>query len=252
MLKVPVEEAPRNSFATQSWNDEQLPFTEFLLSFLFQNRLTANQRPCSSFTVFQAASWKLREEFVLAFIVWHGLMTVVHVSLRHACIILIFKSKPVGPKMPSSFRFSVRASHRCGSEPIEWLAGISSRKVDSGFACHGFVFKRFHASPRTSNWTGFLVLDRRDSSWRFDHDGQVFISNMIWWALSPIEPCFLISIHFFKRAATFRECSLLGKVFTPVALVTVPVAGWIWEAVFSQSVRAWCFYWTSFVWTLPV
>ena len=147
MLKVPVEEAPRNSFATQSWNDEQLPFTEFLLSFLFQNRLTANQRPCSSFTVFQAASWKLREELVLAFIVWHGLMTVVHVSLRHACIILIFKSKPVGPKMPSSFRFSVRASHRCGSEPIEWLAGISSRKVDSGFACHGFVFKRFHAFP---------------------------------------------------------------------------------------------------------
>lgn len=34
------------------------------------------------------------------------------------------------------------------SEPIGWLAGISSRKVDSGFACHGFVFKRFHAFPR--------------------------------------------------------------------------------------------------------
>lgn len=75
-------------------------------------------------------------------------MTVVHVSLRHAYITLIFKSKPVGPKMPSSFRFSVRASHRCGLEPIEWLVGISSRKVDSGFACHGFVFKRFHAFPR--------------------------------------------------------------------------------------------------------
>lgn len=184
MLKVPVEEAPRNSFATQSWNDEQLPFTEFLLSFLFQNRHTANQRPCSSFTVFQAASWKLREELVLAFIVWHGLMTVVHVSLRHAYITLIFKSKPVGPKMPSSFRFSVRASHRCGLEPIEWLAGISSRKVDSGFACHGFVFKRFHAFPRVFEWTG---EDRCDSSWRFNHDGQVFISNMIRRALSPID-----------------------------------------------------------------
>lgn len=28
---------------------------------------------------------------------------------------------------------------------------------------------------------------------------------------------------FFKQSATFGECSLLGKVFTPVALVTVLV-----------------------------
>lgn len=103
-------------------------------------------------------------------------MTVVHVSLRHACITLIFKSKPVGPKMPSSFRFSVRASHRCGSEPIGWLAGISSRKVDSGFACHGFsssVFMLFLVCLSEQVRIGVIVLE--DSTMM----GQVFISNMI-------------------------------------------------------------------------
>lgn len=84
------------------------------------------------------------------------------IILRHAYITLIFKSKPVGPKMPSSFRFSVRASHRCGSEPIGWLAGISSRKVDSGFACHGFsssVFMLFLS--HCGNWfgVGMIVLE---------------------------------------------------------------------------------------------
>lgn len=49
------------------------------------------------------------------------------------------------------------------SEPIGWLAGISSRKVDSGFACHGFVFKRFHAFPFplwvTGLGVGMIVLE---------------------------------------------------------------------------------------------
>ena len=55
------------------------------------------------------------------------------------------------------------------------------------------------------------------------HDRQVFISNMVRWALESYQSCSFQLSSLFKRAATFGECSLLGKVFTPVALVTVLV-----------------------------
>ena len=152
-VKVPVDRARWNSSATNSETVNSCRSSSFLLSFS-GIALQQSSESASRQTVFQAASWKLREESVLAFVWWHGLITVVQVSSRHACIILIFKSKPVGPKMPSSFRFSTRASHERGFR--------TNRMVGWGFQPEGwqrfcppwFGFKRFHAFPSPLLVTG--------------------------------------------------------------------------------------------------
>lgn len=67
------------------------------------------------------------------------------------------------------------------SEPIGWLAGISSRKVDSGFTRHGLfssVFMLFPVRLSEQERIGMIVLE-------LGHDGQVFISDICSiWSLS--------------------------------------------------------------------
>lgn len=148
MLKVPVEEAPRNSFATRHETMNSCRSPSFCCPFFFRIALQQISEPVLPSNRFSGGELEVTRRIRLGVYCVNAVDNSCRIILRHAYITLIFKWKPVGPKMPSSFRFPVRASHRCGSEPIEWLAGISSRKVDSGFACHGFVFKRFHAFPR--------------------------------------------------------------------------------------------------------
>lgn len=147
MLKVPVEEAPGTVLQLNHETMNSCRSPSFCCPFFFRIALQQISDPVLPSNRFSGGELEVTRRIRLGVYCVNAVDNGCRIILRHACIILIFKSKPVGPKMPSSFRFSVRASHRCGSEPMEWLAGISSRKVDSGFACHGFVFKRFHAFP---------------------------------------------------------------------------------------------------------
>lgn len=121
--------------------------------------------------------------------------------------------------MPSPFRFSAPASHRCGSEPIGWSAGISSRKVDGGFRPAWWQLRVFPWSSRLPVCGCGLTVGVPEA---FPCRAS-FISNMA--SGIGLLPCFHCLFSFFNRATTFGGCSLLGRVFAPVALVAVPVVG---------------------------
>ena len=129
MLKVPVEEAPRNSFATRHETMNSCRSPSFCCPFFFRIALQQISEPVLPSNRFSGGELEVTRRIRLGVYCVNAVDNSCRIILRHAYITLIFKSKPVGPKMPSSFRFPVRASHRCGSEPIEWLAGISSRKL---------------------------------------------------------------------------------------------------------------------------